>query len=74
MKDGVLTVYPQTDAEFLQFSDPETETQIMRAFGANNIALSFKAEKRDAGPDMDSEIDRIKKMLAGGKAKLNITR
>ncbi|MCI8412913.1 MAG: DNA polymerase III subunit gamma/tau [Clostridia bacterium] len=74
VKDGVLTVYPQTDAEFLQFSDPETETQIMRAFGANNIALSFKAEKRDAGPDMDSEIDRIKKMLAGGKAKLNITR
>lgn len=70
---GVLTVVPETDAEFLQYSDEETQAQLMRALSGMQIPVTFKAEKRAGKPDMDSEIDRIKKMLSGGKAKLNVT-
>ncbi len=71
---GVLTIYPASDAEFLQFSDTETQTLLSGALAQCGLALRLQVEKQATGPDMDSEIERIKKMIAGGKAKLNITR
>ena len=37
------------------------------------IMIKLLVKKADK-PDMDSEIERIKKMLSGGKAKINVTR
>lgn len=73
-ESGNLIATPETDAEFLQLSDGETQSLIARALSACGINLKFTAEKRASGPDMDNEIERIKKMLSGGKAKLNITK
>lgn len=73
-ENGKLCVCPESDAEFLQFSDPETQSAIERALSACGINLTLSVDKRASRPDMDSEIERIKKMLSGGKAKLNITR
>lgn len=72
--NGVITVFPETDAEYLQFSDSETQEQIGRALMSCGINMTIKADKHASKPDMDSEIDKIKKLLSGGKAKLNITR
>lgn len=71
---GIISVCPDTDAEFLQFSDAETQSQLTRALAEMGLNFTFNIVKRGSKPDMDSEIDRIKKMIAGGKAKLNITR
>ncbi len=73
-ENGKLCVCPESDAEFLQFTDPETQSAIERALSSCGINLTLSVDKRASKPDMDSEIERIKKMLAGGKAKLNITR
>lgn len=72
--NGVLHICPDSDAEFLQYSDNETQSQLTRALDEMHVALTVQIEKRASRPDMDSEIDRVKKMLEGGKAKVNITR
>ena len=74
IEKGVLSVCPESDAEFLQFSDSETQSLLVRAMGEMGINLTVNVRKKAAKPDMDNEIERIKKMIAGGKAKLNITR
>ena len=74
VENGVLAISPETDAEFLQYSDAETQEQLARALAASGANLTVDVRKRASRPDMDNEIERIKKMIAGGKAKLNITR
>ena len=72
--NGILRICPASDAEFLQFSDPETQEQLSRALAAAGANLSVQVEKRAGKPDMDSEIDFVKKMLSGGKVKPTIQR
>ncbi len=71
---GVLKITPESDAEYLQFSDPEVSDLIVRALSVLGANVKTEIIKQQGKPDMDTEIDRIKKMMAGGKAKLNITR
>lgn len=71
---GVLYIRPETDAEFLQFTDPETQAELTRALSALGAQYTLRVDKKADKPDMDSEIERIKKMLSGGKAKINVTR
>lgn len=73
-QDGVLTIFPASDAEFMQFSDPEAQETLTRALSDLGAAYTVKIEKHAQKADMDSEIDRIKKMLAGGKVKPTIIR
>ena len=74
LEKGELRVCPASDAEFLQFSDPETQEQIARALHEMGANVTLRIEKRAGKPDMDNEIDRIKKMMAGGKAKVEVRR
>lgn len=71
---GTLTVYPETDSAFLQFGDGEIQSQITRALSDMGLHLDFKVEKRKGKVDMDSEIENIKKIIAGTKAKFNISK
>lgn len=73
-KDGTLIITPDSDETFLQFSDPETQSQLKRALEEDGTHLDIKIERRAKGPDMDSEVERIKKLLTGGKAPLNVNK
>ena len=72
LKGGVLTAYASSDAEFLQFSDSQVAEGIARALAAMNLHIEFRAEKSASKPDMESEIEVVRKLMTGGKAPLNI--
>ena len=73
-EDGVLVVTPDSDETFLQFSDAEIQAQLKRALEEDGTHLALKIERRAKGTDMDSELERIKKLMGGGKVKPNVIR
>ena len=73
-KDGALIITPDSDETFLQFSDPETQAQLKRALEEDGTHLDIKIERRAKGPDMDNEVERIKKLMSGGKVSPNIVK
>ena len=74
LSGGVLTAYASSDAEFLQLSDREVSEGIARALSAMSLHIEFRAEKSASKPDMESEIETVRKLMTGGKAPLNIKR
>ena len=72
LSGGVLTAYASSDAEFLQLSDPVVKESIERALASLGIRAEFKADKRTKGPDMESELEVVRKLMTGSKAPLNI--
>ena len=72
--EGTLIVCPDSDEAFLQFSDPELLAQIKRALEEDGTHLDLKIERPGKGTDMDTELERIKKLMGGGKVKPNVIR
>ncbi len=68
--DGNTLVIGAAEAEFLEFSDPDTLTMIRRALGDMGLNLDVKVVRRADGNVMDTSVSRIKKLM--GEAKLDI--
>lgn len=70
--DGnTLVVSAEDGAEFLRFSSDETVAALSRALQADGSSLAVRVEKRSADVNIDSEIERIKKLMGKG-AQVNI--
>lgn len=69
IKDGALVI-GAAEAEFLEFSDPDTVAMIRRALGDMGLTLEVKVVRRAEGNRMDASVNRIKQLM--GEAKLEI--